>query len=443
VRVLVLTAPLLIVAACGSSSSPVKPSGGDAATDQGGVVEAGAEAAAGPKIEHLVVIVQENHTFDSYFGQWCTAPAGSAPTCTEGPSCCEAGPSLDPGSQKPFSVLNDAFNAARDPDHTQACELTEIDGGKMDGFVTSSVCGSVDNFAYADSTVQAYWTLAAESALADRYFQPVVGQSSSNDMYLARAQFVFLDNEYEPEAIGASCSLVGTTNQYTDPTIADLLNQAGVSWAWYSEGYTVMAQAVATGTCPTTGPSDCAFGGGTFDCGYDPGDDPFAYYKDLVDNPEWFKDYSAFATDVASGNLPSVSYIKALEYKTEHPGYGNTLTAGITFVSAALETIAGSPYAASTLVLLTWDEGGGLFDHVSPPPDSAVDHQPYGTRIPLIAVGPFARAGTVSHVVMEHSSIVKFIEQNWLGATGQLKGRDAVVANIGSLLDPSLGVPEN
>ena len=163
-----------------------------------------------------------------------------------------------------------------------------------------------------------------------------------------------------------------------------------------------------TGGCPSSGPADCAFGGGTFDCGYDPGDNPFAYYKDLADDPAHFKDYSAFATDLTGGKLDAVTFVKALEYKTEHPGYGNTLSAGVTFVSTALQQIQASPYAASTLVLLTWDEGGGYFDHVAPPPTSPVDNQPYGTRVPLIAVGPFARAGAVSHVVdgaLEHREV--------------------------------------
>jgi len=93
-------------------------------------------------------------------------------------------------------------------------------------------------------------------------------------------------------------------------------------------------------------------------------------------------------------------------------------------------------------VLVVYDEGGGFFDHVAPP--AAVDAQDYGTRVPAIAVGPLARKGTVSHVTLEHSSIVKFVEWNWLGGvTGQLGARDAVVANLGSLIDPALGVPEN
>jgi phospholipase C len=441
-----LVAPLAVAAACSSSSSPSKASGGDdedAGSDSGPMPEAGSDSPQKQKIEHLVLIIQENHTFDSYFGKWCTAATGSNPTCTQGPSCCEAGPGLDPGSQTTPSTLNDAFNAARDPDHLQACELTEIDGGKMDGFVTSSACGSVLNFAYADSTTaQSYWGLAQQSALADRYFQPIVGASSSNNMYLARAQYVFTDNMYEPEAIGSSCSLVGATTQYTDTTIADLLEKAGVTWGWYSEGYAAMSQAVKSGICPTA-PSDCTLGIESYPCVYDPGDDPFAYYKDLVDDPAHFKDYSAFATDLAGGTLPAVSYVKAIGYKSEHPGYGDTVLAGVTFVYDAVQAIAASSYAPNTLILLTWDEGGGFFDHVAPPPTSAVDNQPYGTRLPFLAIGPLAGVGTISHVTMEHSSIVKFIEYNWLGQTGQLQGRDATVANIGSLLDPSLGVPAN
>src|SRR5450432_1619958 len=79
------------------------------------------------KIDHLVVVVQENHTFDAYFARYCTAAAGSAPTCTDGPGCCEAGPDHDPSGATP-TVLDDNVNGARDPNHTQACELEETDG---------------------------------------------------------------------------------------------------------------------------------------------------------------------------------------------------------------------------------------------------------------------------------------------------------------------------
>src|SRR5690242_15192511 len=77
------------------------------------------------KINHLIVIVQENHSFDSYFGQYCTAAVGSAPSCNQGPACCEAGPATDPSGAAPV-VLDDRENSAFDPDHTQDCELAEI-----------------------------------------------------------------------------------------------------------------------------------------------------------------------------------------------------------------------------------------------------------------------------------------------------------------------------
>lgn len=440
--------------ACGSSSSHGSTPPGDDVGSEGGV-DAAPEAgeAGGPKIEHVVVIVQENHTFDSYFGTWCKAPTGSNPTCTQGPSCCEAAPGKDPGSSTIPTTLDDSVNGNNDPNHTMACEISEIDDGKMDQFVTSTVmstgagdtgCGSAGNLVYADSTAQGYWTMAQQGAVADRYFQPAAGASASNDVYLARAQYVFLDDLYEPQAIGATCSYNGMDIQYTDTTIADLLDQAGVSWAWYSEGYAIMVTAVNSGTCPAAPPADCTFDSTVIDCLYDPDNNPFAYYKSVVDNPTYFRDYGQLATDLSAGNLPAVSFVKALQYKTEHPGYQNAISTGITFVNDTIQAIQASSVASSTLVLVTWDEGGGFFDYVSPPPTSTVDNKPYGTRIPLLAVGPFARTGTVSHTTMEHSSIVKFIEYNWLGGqTGQLHGRDATVANIGSMLIPAAGVPEN
>lgn len=398
------------------------------------------------KIDHLVVIVQENHTFDTYFGRYCTAPTGSAPTCTDGPACCEAAPATDPSGASPM-VLDDAENGNYDPDHTQACELAETDGGAMDHYVTGAPnCSDPRHFAYADPSVVApYYQLAKDGALADRYFQPISGQSSSNNMYLARAQFVFLDNAYKPDALGQECSIISTAMSFPGPTIGDLLDGAGVSWAWYAEGYQAMVDARKQKKCPKA-PADCPLGVGIYPCIFDPSDVPFDYYKNLADGPHVPRDYAQFASDLENATLPQVVFVKGLGYHSEHPGEGTTISGGAKFVGDVIHAIQTSDYAPDTLVLITWDEGGGFFDHVAPPGIGAVDNQPYGTRIPLLAVGPFARANTVSHTQMEHSSIVKFIEWNWLGMkTGQLAGRDATVANLGSLLDASTtgaAVPE-
>ena len=158
-----LAAPLALALACSSSSSHQQPPGGDDGGTESGLGQdaagdAGADGPATPKIQHLIVIVQENHTFDNYFGRWCTAITGSNPTCTTGSACCEAGPAIDPGSHD--GALDAERRLQRRPRSRATCSRAsspEIDGGKMDGFVTSSVCGSPKNFAYADTTVQAYW----------------------------------------------------------------------------------------------------------------------------------------------------------------------------------------------------------------------------------------------------------------------------------------------
>jgi len=383
------------------------------------------------KIKHLVVIVQENHSFDAYFGTWCQAPVGSEPSCTSGQGCCEAAPAQDPSGSDPVA-LTDRENGDYSPNHDQSCELPEMNGGAMDRYVTAS-CGDKRNFALAgDSDVPTYREWASQYAIADRYFQPVAGASSSNDMYLATARYMFLDNTYEPNSMGSGCSYNRDTIRYKSTTIHDLLTAKKVDSSWYIEGYQAMADAWVCGW----GAPDCT-SSDYFPCIYDPSDIPAAYFKSTADKPAFMRDYGQLATDLAAGTLPAVVFVKPLGFRSEHPGYGSGISEGVKFVSDTFAAIEGSQYASDTLVLVTWDESGGFFDHVTPPPDSTADGQPYGPRVPLLALGPFARQGSVSHVIMEHSSIVKFIEWNWLDGVGQLAARDAVVNNIGSLLDPA------
>jgi len=134
--------------------------------DASATVEAGSaenDAAAAPIpaaacdgglcIQHLVIIVQENHTFDDHFGGYCTATTGSNPTCTDGSACCEAMPATDPSGTKP-TVLTDSVHAASSPNHAQSCELSELDNGKMDMFVNAAAgCGSPGNVAIADPAI--------------------------------------------------------------------------------------------------------------------------------------------------------------------------------------------------------------------------------------------------------------------------------------------------
>jgi phospholipase C len=204
-----------------------------------------------------------------------------------------------------------------------------------------------------------------------------------------------------------------------------------------------MQEAQSRGTCPEPDPA-CAPGTASYPCIYDPSDNPFQYYRAWRDNAAVMKDFGDFGKELAAGTLPAVSFVKPMGFRTEHPG-GSSISDGEKFVSDVFGAVQASRFAKDTLVLVVPDESGGFFDHVPTPPVSAVDGKAYGPRIPLLALGAFARQGVVSHVQLEHASIVRFIEWNWLGATGQLQGRDAVVNNIGSLLDPArtgVAVPE-
>ncbi len=454
---------MVLSVACGSSGgngeTASKDGGATSGSDGGKATDAGADGAvgttdAGPNtgcagpcpasnIKHVVILVQENHTFDDHFGAWCKAAAGSNPTCTSGPSCCEAMPATDPAGTAP-TVLTDTEHAAYDPPHDTPCETAMIDDGKMDAYATAKSdggsCGDKRNVAVSDPAIIApLWAIASAGAVADRYFQPTIGQSYTNDLYFATARYQFADDTMSPAgAVGASCGIESTPTTLTGTTLGDLLSAAQIPWAFFAEGYAAM-KAAGSG-CPDK-PADCAFPLPVDPCGFEPSDVPFEYYASTRDNPDTMKDLGAL-TDALSGKgaLPAVSFVKALEYKTEHPGYTAKASAGIGFPVDLVNRIAASPYAADTLVLVTYDEGGGFYDHVSPPAASSVDGKPYGTRVPLVVAGPFAKAGTVSHVMMEHSSIVKFIEWNFLGGkTGQLAGRDTdpKVANLGSLLDPA------
>jgi phospholipase C len=412
----------------------------------GGDTGAAVDALPGTsRIKHVVLIVQENHTFDTYFGRWCQAAAYSNPTCTNGASCCEAAPSAEPSGSSPVT-LDDSLNGSRDPDHSYDCENAEMNGGLMDHYVTGTTCAasitgpstspSPKNFAISDTTVKAYHDWASQYALGDRYFQPLIGQTSANDMYFAVARWQFVDNQYKPACNGKGC-IAPTTPTKTFSgvtTIADVVVGAGSSFAFYAEGMQAMWNATL---CPSL-PSDCTGGvWGLSPCYYDCSDDPFEYYSQWLDKKGTMKDWTSFQQDIASGSLPSFAYVKFAGYHNEHPGYGTKISNGVNMVKTAVDAVLSSPYADDTLVLVTWDEGGGFYDHVTPPATNPADGKPYGTRVPILAIGRFAKKGYVSHVVMEHSSVVKFLEWNFTGTTGQLGARDTNVNNIGSLLDPA------
>lgn len=437
-------------------------------------------APSASSIKHLVVILQENHSFDHYFGRYCLGQG--QPSCVSGRACCGAAPTLVITSsgvcEADKQVVSDQGNADHDPPHHADSQYTRMHlvaaGFAMDRYPCRDVAyAPVPDESYAESIypdvalpddhylLRTYHNLAHAGALADRYFQPIIGASSSNDMFFARAAFVFQDNQAWPRIEAED------GREYVDQTIGDRMDQKGVTWGVYMEGYDTWLSGRAA----------------AYPAGYDPTDNPFSYYRSTRARTV---DYARFADDAAGGRLPAVSLVRGLGRNSEHPGEGTTISDGEYFVRGVLDAINRSVHAPDTLILITWDESGGFFDHVPPPllladgtplprtalepaapadmslnhrregdhwiievlprsksdPEyfSNVDHadgqEYYGPRLPLLALGRFARRDFISHVVMEHSSIVKFIEWNWLG-DDRIGTRDDHVNGLGSLLDPA------
>ncbi|HVZ74498.1 MAG TPA: alkaline phosphatase family protein [Polyangia bacterium] len=356
-------------------------------------------------IKRVVLILQDGRSFDSYFGRRCQAAPGSAPTCTDGPACCEAMPATTPGANDGCRVI-DLQTSDFVPNTTSDCLADEIDGGRMDRFVTSSLmsCGDPRNFACAmpvaapnaaDVDVGVYHAFADQGALADRFFQSFRGSAEVNFLFLARA------------GLGASVASEGGEE------ITSQLTEKNVPFALYLG---------------------------------DPDQDAGGHVPPIYYDGEWapLRSVSALLHDVDYQQLAPVTAVIAPPPLSERPGVG-VAADGIRFVQSVVASVLASPtYKDDTLVLVGYFTGGGFYDHVAPPPPSAVDHVPYGPRVPLLALGPFARANVVSHVPLELSSITKFVEWNWLGGVvGQLRGRDVTANNLGSLVvdDPKTGQP--
>jgi phospholipase C len=338
-----------------------------------------AQRAAIP-ITHVVVLMQENRSFDHYFGRLQSADQpdadGFPPDFTN--------PDGDGRPVAPFHLPTTCF--PRDPPHQWRNVHAQWNGGQMNGFVTSADDDDGDGrFAmgyYDGRDLPYYYWLAGTFAIADRYFSAAQGGTWPN------RQFLYAATSQTPRS--PSGLLSGAR------TIFDLLDRAHVPWRVYGDG-------------PPR--QDCI--------GWRRGGRGLA-------------GMAAFRAALASGNLPPVSFIDPYA-EDEHPPAdvqrGERWARGLygAFVSSSLW-----PRLA---VFLTYDEGGGFFDHVPPPPACPPDgDRPEldrrGGRVPFIVISPWARPHHVSHVVHDHTSILRFIEL--LHDLPALTDRDA---NADALLD--------
>jgi phospholipase C len=535
-----LAAALFALTACGddnnSSSAPSTP-----AAPAASVSPQDAAQTATP-IKHLVVIFQENRSFDHYFGTYpnATNPAGE-PAFTKAagtPTPIGLTAALLQGTSPTKANTQNGANAVNSfrldrtqantegQNHNYTPEQLAEDNGAMDLFPLETGNNTISSTGvfgtnglvmgyYDGNTVTAYWNYAQNFAMSDNMYTDTFGPSTPGAIAVVSGTNngavagigtsssisdtqggLSLIGDTDP--FGDTCSSTTSTVKMTSKNIGDLLNAKGLTWGGFMGGFDL----TATNPNGTTGCSRTTFssilGGSKTD--YSPHHAWFQYYastsnpahtrptstalvgatdpKDNSTTPVHHQyDINDFFAAVSSGNFPSVSYLKAAEVGDGHPGNSDPLDEQA-FIVNVVNFLQQQPDWKNTAVIITYDDSDGWFDHrYAPPTTSSFDStsveslnggQPNitgadqlngpgvcnatgatqgvginggavngrcgpGTRIPFILISPFAKANFIDDTQITQASVVRFIEDNWLGS--QRIGQGSNDATTGSIMN--------
>jgi phospholipase C len=355
-------------------------------------------------IKHFIVLMQENHTFDNYFGTYPSANGISPKTCMP------VNP-FDSANKDCVSPYHIGDYPVEDLDHSSATFKLQYNEGRMNGFIYALNQRNQDGTGamgyYNDADLPYYWNIADEYVLFDNFFSSAKGGSVSNHMYWV-AGVPGKDGEQVPK------------EGYGDtPTIFDRLQEKGISWKFYVQNYdpTINFRAIP----PAEG-----FGNRASQVVWV----PLLNYDRYLDDPNLFShivDLEEFYKDLENNTLPAVSYIVPSGASEHPPG---SIRSGQKFVKSLLQALMRSDAWSSSVFTWTYDDWGGWYDHVLPP---QVDDFGYGFRVPALLVSPYARRGYVDNTQLDFTSYIKFIEENWV--LEPLAERDANANSIASALD--------
>jgi phospholipase C len=341
--------------------------------------ESGAASQSRTPIEHFVVLMQENHSFDNYFGTYPGADGIPHGTCMP------AGRS-SPGEGACVRPFRLGGRAVPDLGANGRIHRIQYAGGRMDGFVRAATIDrqtaerSVMGY-YDRHDLPFYWKVAAEHVLFDRFFASAADGSVANHL-------LWLTGTQRGSRIPA--------DGFGDlPTIFDRLEQRGISWKFYVEDYDPRLSFRAKGKANLSAQAVRA---------------PLLNYPRYVRDRRLFShivDLEEYYEDLESGRLPHVAYIVPSGASEHPPG---RIQAGEKLVRALITALSRSEAWNSSAFMWTYDDWGGWFDHVRPP---RVDGAEYGFRVPALLVSPYARRGYVDGTRLETTSILRFIEDNW------------------------------
>jgi phospholipase C len=354
-------------------------------------------------IKHIVFIVKENRSFDNYFGQFPGANGATKGTVSTG-TVITLGQSPD---KMPYDL-----------GHSWQDAHTAINGGAMNQFdlvVNGSKNGQYLGYTqFTSADIPNYWTYAQKFTLADNMFSSLTGPSFPNHLYtVAATSGGAINNPHGVQGSSWGCDAdAGEVVEVMDKsgsiseqppcfdfqTLADSLQNAGISWKYYA---------------PPQG---------------DPG-----YIWSILDAINHIRNGSLwnsnvvpdsqFASDAQAGNLSAVSWLVTTLNQSEHPPASTC--AGENWTVQQINAIMQGPLWNSTAIFLTWDDFGGFYDHAAPP---TADQYGLGPRVPLLIISPYAKAANIAHTQYEFSSFLAFVETRF--GLKSLGGRDSTANNM-------------
>jgi phospholipase C len=372
------------------------------------------------KIRHVVIVMQENRSFDSYFGTY--PGADGIPVRNGDPTVC----SPDPKTHVCVEPYHDTSNRNAGGPHDTINAIRDIDGGKMDGFEREArkgrflACHATDNpgcsltpskpdvMGYHDwHEIPNYWDYARTYVLQDHMFEADNSWSLPAHFSLVSGWTARCSKHGDPMSCRSALTApFGATGQgkkvdYPWTDLTWLLHHYHVSWRYY----------IAKGNQP-----DCA--DSEMFCGESPQSastpsiwNPLPRFDDVQHDRQLgdIQPLSRFYRAARTGKLPAVTWLTPSQATSEHPP--SLVTAGQTYVTRAINAIMEGPDWNSTAIFLAWDDWGGFYDHVRPP---RVDGEGYGIRVPALVISPYAKQGYIDHQVLSSDAYLKFIEDDFL-----------------------------
>ncbi len=394
-----------------SPTSQTSPTAVPSATPAAAGSQAAGGAAGIHKIKHVIIIMQENRSFDSYFGTY--PGADGIPMQNGVPTVCVP----DPATGRCVRPYVDHRDRNGGGPHGAANSTADVAGGKMNGFIqqaekgkrgcadptdpqcTNSKAGVVDVMGYhVESDIPNYWTYAKDFVLQDHMYESVHSWSFPSHLFLVSGWSANCSDPSNPMSCKGTVNPRNTTAKDETPfawtDLTYLLDKGGVSWGWYLDHGASGGPGVGKGGVPNIWNVLPGF--------------TDVHQDNQTDNVQ---DLSAFMTAAESGKLPAVSWILPNGADSEHPPA--LVSRGQSYVTKIVNAVMQSPDWDSSAIFLTWDDWGGFYDHVQPP---TVDQLGYGLRVPGIVISPYARQGYVDHQSLSFDAYLKFIEDDFLNS---------------------------